>query len=139
MNDDFKNYSKQIVKNAKVLASELQKLGYRIVSNGTDTHLLLVDLKHSIGITGAEAEKVLNDAGITCNKNTIPNDSERPMVTSGIRLGTPAMTSRGFKGEQFILVAHYIDEILKARHDQSALKKIRAKIVQLTNKFPLPY
>ena len=139
LNDDFKNYSKQVVKNAKVLASELQTLGYRIVSDGTDTHLLLVDLKHSIGITGAEAEKVLNDAGITCNKNTIPNDSERPMVTSGIRLGTPAMTSRGFKEEQFILVAHYIDEILKARHDQSALKKIRAKIVQLTNKFPLPY
>lgn len=136
--EEYKLYMEQVVKNAHILSEELKKRGYRIVSGGTDTHLLLVDLKCSLGITGAEAEKVLNDAGITCNKNTIPNDPERPMITSGIRLGTPAMTTRGFKEEEFKLVAKYIDEILKAREDKKTLKQIQQKVISLTKKFPLP-
>ena len=121
----FKEYARQIVENAKVLAEELAKLGYRIVSGGTDNHMLLVDLKSSIGVTGAEAEKLLHEVGITCNKNSIPNDKEKPMVTSGIRLGTPAMTTRGFKKDEFRLVARLIDQALRHRDDDLLLAKVQ--------------
>lgn len=135
----FKDYARQIVENAKVLAEELAKLGYRIVSGGTDNHMLLVDLKSSIGVTGAEAEKLLHEVGITCNKNSIPNDKEKPMVTSGIRLGTPAMTTRGFKKDEFRLVAQLIDQALRHRDDDLLLAKVHQDVLELTGRFPLPY
>lgn len=135
----FKEYARQIVENAKVLAEELAKLGYRIVSGGTDNHMLLVDLKSSIGVTGAEAEKLLHEVGITCNKNSIPNDKEKPMVTSGIRLGTPAMTTRGFKKDEFRLVARLIDQALRHRDDDLLLAKVHQDVLELTGRFPLPY
>lgn len=103
---NFKTYQQQVILNAKTLAQEFSNLGYRLVSGGTDNHLILVDVKNSIGMTGAHAEKVLDKVGITINKNAIPFDTERPAVTSGIRLGSPAMTSRGFKEEEFKKIAH---------------------------------
>lgn len=135
----FKDYVKNIVDNAHALADELKKLGYRIVSGGSDNHMLLVDLKASIGMTGAEAEKLLHEVGITCNKNSIPNDKERPMVTSGIRLGTPAMTTRGFTSQDFRLVAALIDSALKNRDNADRLAAIHQKVLELTRKHPLPY
>ena len=135
----FKDYVKNIVDNAHALADELKKLGYRIVSGGSDNHMLLVDLKASIGMTGAEAEKLLHEVGITCNKNSIPNDKERPMVTSGIRLGTPAMTTRGFTSRDFRLVATLIDAALKNRDNADKLVEIRQKVLELTREHPLPY
>lgn len=135
----FKDYVKNIVDNAHALADELKKLGYRIVSGGSDNHMLLVDLKASIGMTGAEAEKLLHEVGITCNKNSIPNDKERPMITSGIRLGTPAMTTRGFTSQDFRLVAALIDGALKNRDNADKLAAIHQKVLELTRKHPLPY
>ena len=135
----FRDYVKSIVDNAHALADELQKLGYRIVSGGSDNHMLLVDLKSSIGMTGADAEKLLHEVGITCNKNSIPNDKERPMVTSGIRLGTPAMTTRGFTSDDFRLVARLIDSTLKNRSDAIKLAEVHQKVLELTRKHPLPY
>jgi len=135
----FRDYVKSIVDNAHALADELQKLGYRIVSGGSDNHMLLVDLKSSIGMTGADAEKLLHEVGITCNKNSIPNDKERPMVTSGIRLGTPAMTTRGFTSDDFRLVARLIDSALKNRNDAIKLAEMHQKVLELTRKHPLPY
>ena len=135
----FKDYVKNIVDNAHALADELKKLGYRIVSGGSDNHMLLVDLKASIGMTGAEAEKLLHEVGITCNKNSIPNDKERPMITSGIRLGTPAMTTRGFTSQDFRLVAALIDAALKNRDNADKLAEIRQKVLELTREHPLPY
>lgn len=135
----FKDYVKNIVDNAHALADELKKLGYRIVSGGSDNHMLLVDLKASIGMTGAEAEKLLHEVGITCNKNSIPNDKERPMVASGIRLGTPAMTTRGFTSRDFRLVATLIDAALKNRDNADKLAEIRQKVLELTREHPLPY
>ncbi len=135
----FRDYVKSIVDNAHALADELQKLGYRIVSGGSDNHMLLVDLKSSIGMTGADAEKLLHEVGITWNKNSIPNDKERPMVTSGIRLGTPAMTTRGFTSDDFRLVARLIDGALKNRNDAIKLAEVHQKVLELTRKHPLPY
>ena len=135
----FKDYVKNIVDNAHALADELKKLGYRIVSGGSDNHMLLIDLKASIGMTGAEAEKLLHEVGITCNKNSIPNDKERPMITSGIRLGTPAMTTRGFTSRDFRLVAALIDAALKNRDNADKLAEIRQKVLELTREHPLPY
>lgn len=135
----FKVYAKNIVDNAHALAEELAKLGYRIVSGGSDNHMLLVDLKSSIGMNGADAEKLLHEVGITCNKNSIPNDKERPMVTSGIRLGTPAMTTRGFTSEDFRVVARLIDSALKNRGNASKLANVHEEVLELTRKHPLPY
>lgn len=135
----FKDYVKNIVDNAHALADELKKMGYRIVSGGSDNHMLLVDLKASIGMTGAEAEKLLHEVGITCNKNSIPNDKERPMITSGIRLGTPAMTTRGFTSQDFRLVAALIDGAIKNRDNADRLAAIHQKVLELTRKHPLPY
>jgi len=136
---EFKHYVQQVVENSHALAEELKTLGYRIVSGGSDNHMLLVDLKASIGMTGAEAEKLLHEVGITCNKNSIPNDQERPMVTSGIRLGTPAMTTRGFKIDDFRIVAHLIDKALKHGNDVKKLAEVHSKVLELTRKYPLPY
>lgn len=133
---EFKDYIKSVVKNAKVLSDALKSEGFRIVSGGTDNHLMLVDVK-SIGLTGKEAEKILDAINITCNKNTIPNETESPMVTSGIRLGTPAMTTRGFNESDFKEVALIISEALKNRNDKNKMKELKNRVKNLTNSHPL--
>ena len=133
---EFKEYINSVVKNAKVLSDTLKSEGFRIVSGGTDNHLMLVDVK-SIGLTGKEAEKILDAINITCNKNTIPNETESPMVTSGIRLGTPAMTTRGFNESDFKEVALIISEALKNRNDKNKMKELKNRVKNLTNSHPL--
>jgi glycine hydroxymethyltransferase len=132
----FKDYQRRIVQNAKTLAEALLQKGYRIVSGGTDTHLLLVDLSPK-GITGRDAQIVLDKAGITVNKNLIPFDTQSPAVTSGIRLGTPAVTTRGMGPKEMQLVASLIDETLTKRRNEKAIKNIRKAVNKLANKFPL--
>lgn len=132
----FKEYQKQVVANAKALADTLIERGLRIVSGGTDSHVMLVDLRAK-KMTGKEAEKVLGDAHITCNKNGIPNDPEKPMVTSGIRLGSPAMTTRGFKEAEARQVGHFIADVLDNPHDPDNIAKVRAKVAELTKRFPV--
>ena len=133
---EFKDYIKSVVKNAKVLSDTLKSEGFKIVSGGTDNHLMLVDVK-SIGLTGKEAEKILDAINITCNKNTIPNETESPMVTSGIRLGTPAMTTRGFNESDFKEVALIISEALKNKNDKNKMKELKNRVKNLTNSHPL--
>lgn len=137
----FKDYARQVVDNAKVLAETLKAGGFDIVTGGTDTHLLLVDLRPK-GLTGNIAEESLDRAGITCNKNGVPFDPEKPMVTSGIRLGTPAGTTRGFGTEEFIAIGEMITEVLDAlannRNDNSAAeKRVRARVQELCERFPI--
>lgn len=134
----FKAYQEQVVKNAQTLANTLIKLGYQIVSGGTDNHLMLVNVK-SIGLTGKIAEETLDKVNITCNKNTIPQETEKPFITSGIRLGTPAMTTRGFKEQEMIEVAKLIDKTLRNYQNEEVLKKVKEAVIALTNKFPLLY
>ena len=134
LQDDFKVYQKQIIDNAQALCKGLQARGIRIVSNGTDNHLMLVDLRET-GVTGKEAEGLLDTAHITCNKNTIPNDPQSPFVTSGIRLGTPAVTSRGMKEADMDVIAEAISLMLKdAKANQ---EKAMALVKSLTDKYPL--
>ena len=132
----FKEYQGQIIKNASELASTLSKDGYRIVSGGTDNHLMLVDLLNK-SVSGRDAARSLDKAGITVNKNLIPYDKKTAMVTSGIRLGTPAVTTRGMKEPEMKLVAGLIDEVITNVKDKKKIKEIKAKIKSLTNKFPL--
>lgn len=129
---EFKEYQSQVLKNAKVLAEELEKQGFRIVSGGTETHLMLVDVK-AVGLTGKEAEKMLDEAKVTVNKNTIPYDVESPFVTSGVRIGTPAVTTRGFKEEEMKEIASIIKLILIDKNKEEAIKKVDA----LIKNFPL--
>ena len=136
LSDDFKTYSKQIITNAKAMAEEMIKMNYNLISGGTDTHLILVDLSN-INISGKLAEKKLEEAGITVNKNMIPFDKKSPMVTSGIRIGTPAVTTRGMKEDQMILIARLIDRVLKNPTDDSNLKNIKSKVVDLCNNYPI--
>ena len=133
---EFKAYQAQVVKNAKVLADTLTERGLRIVSGRTESHVMLVDLRPK-GLTGKEAEAILGAAHMTCNKNGIPNDPQKPMVTSGIRLGTPAMTTRGFKEEQVRATAHLIADVLDRPHDEANLATVRAKVSALTRDFPV--
>jgi len=133
----FKEYAKQVVLNAKALAARLSMLGYTISSGGTDNHVLLVDLR-SKGINGLEAQEALDKAAITVNKNAIPFDTEPISKTGGIRLGTPAMTTRGLKEEEMMQVADFIDTGLKARNDEDALAKLRKEVTAFTARFPLP-
>lgn len=132
---EFKEYQKRVIKNIKALAKKLEQEGFRIVSGGTDNHLILVDIKSSIGITGKETEKILDSINITCNKNTIPNDTESPFKTSGIRLGSPAMTTRGFNEKEFEEVGEIISEALKNRTNPKKLKELKKKVIELTDKF----
>jgi glycine hydroxymethyltransferase len=132
----FKAYQQQVVANARVLAETLIERGLRIVSGGTQSHVMLVDLRPK-GITGKEAEAILGRAHITCNKNGIPNDPQKPMVTSGIRLGSPAMTTRGFKEEQARATAHLIADVLDRPHDEAVLADVRARVAALTRDFPV--
>lgn len=135
MQDGFVDYQKQVIKNAKVLAEELQNLGFRVVSNGTDNHLVLVDVKTNFNLTGKEAEIRLDRVFITCNKNTIPFDTEKPMITSGIRLGSAAMTTRGFKEEEFKKVASWIYRVIKDGDNPSIYEEVAAEVRALTEKF----
>jgi glycine hydroxymethyltransferase len=132
----FKDYQKQVVANAKALAQTLIERGLRIVSGGTDSHVMLVDLRAK-KMTGKEAERVLGEAHITCNKNGIPNDPEKPMVTSGIRLGSPAMTTRGFKEAEARQVGHFIADVLDNPNDAENIAKVRAQVSELTKRFPV--
>ena len=132
----FRQYAAQIVSNAKVLAASLAEAGYRIISGGTDTHLMLVDV-FSKGMLGSEAEKALGLAGITVNKNAIPFDTNPPLKPSGIRLGTPALTTRGMKEAEMKQIAGWIASGLEQRNDPAALKKIRAEVFELCEQFPL--
>jgi glycine hydroxymethyltransferase len=132
----FIDYQKQVIANAKALAETLIARGLRIVSGGTDSHVMLVDLR-SKKMTGKEAERVLGEAHITCNKNGIPNDPEKPMVTSGIRLGSPAMTTRGFKEAEARQVGHFIADVLDNPNDADNIAKVRAQVSELTKRFPV--
>lgn len=136
LSPEFKSYQQQVVKNAKVLADTLIERGLRIVSGGTESHVMLVDLRPK-NLTGKEAEAILGAAHMTCNKNGIPNDPQKPMVTSGIRLGTPAMTTRGFKEDQVRATAHLIADVLDNPHDEANLAAVREKVAALTAAFPV--
>lgn len=132
LTDEFKEYQKQIIKNAKVLAEELMNRGYNLVSGGTDNHLMLVDLTNK-NITGKEAEALLDKVGITVNKNAIPYDTQKPNITSGIRIGTPAMTTRGMKEEEMKTIAKLIDMTLSGKDEEQIAKEV----LELTSRFPL--
>lgn len=136
LSDEFKAYQQQVVKNAAALAETLISRGLRIVSGRTESHVMLVDLRPK-GLTGKEAEAILGSAHITCNKNGIPNDPQKPMVTSGIRLGSPAMTTRGFKEEQAIKVGHLIADVLDNPNDAATIERVKAEVKQLTTAFPV--
>ncbi len=136
LSPEFKAYQTQIVKNAKALAEALLAEGFRLVSGGTDNHLMLVDLT-SKGITGKDAQEVLDRAGITANKNGIPFDTKGPMVTSGIRLGTPALTTRGMKEAEMVLIARLIEKVLTHIDDEAKIKAVRGEVRMLCDKFPL--
>ena len=136
LSPEYKKYQEQVAKNAKILSEELVKGGLRIVSGGTDNHLMLVDLR-PMGVTGKLAEEKLEEAGITCNKNAIPNDPEKPFVTSGIRLGTPAITARGFKEEETRQVAKFILTVLGNINDSEKIAQVKEQVLKLTEKFPL--
>ena len=129
---EFKEYQKQIIKNAKVLAEELMNRGFKLVSGGTDNHLMLVDLTNK-GVTGKEAEAMLDEVGITVNKNTIPFDKQKPNIASGIRIGTPAMTTRGMKEEEMKTIAELIDRTIKGEDKE----KIKEDVLKLTSRFPI--
>ena len=136
LSPEYKEYQEQVAKNAKVLSEELTKGGLRIVSGGTDNHLMLVDLR-PMGVTGKLAEAKLEEAGITCNKNAIPNDPEKPFITSGIRLGTPAITTRGFKEDETRQVAQFILTVLGNINDSEKIAQVKEQVFKLTEKFPL--
>ena len=133
---EFKAYQQQVVANARVLAETLIERGLRIVSGRTESHVMLVDLRPK-GLTGKAAEALLGSAHITVNKNAIPNDPEKPMVTSGIRLGSPAMTTRGFREEQARRTGHLIADVLDRPHDEAAIAAVRAQVSELTRAFPV--
>jgi glycine hydroxymethyltransferase len=137
MSDEFKQYQQQIVKNAKALSKTLEEEGFRIVSGGTDIHLMLVDLRQVKGLTGKVAEAALDEAGITVNKNAIPFDPEPPMVTSGVRIGTPAVTTRGMKEGDMKTVGQLISKVLKNYEDASVKEEVRKQVVELTKMYPL--
>ena len=141
LSDDFRKYTKNVVNNAKVLSESLIEKGFKIFSGGTDTHLMLLDLR-SFGVTGKDAQASLGRANITCNKNGIPFDTEKPMITSGIRLGTPACTTRGFGPNEFKLIADLIYKVVKGlsenKEDNSKIEKeVQKEIIDLCSSFPI--
>lgn len=135
LTEDFRRYAARVVENAKTLAASLAERGFAIVSGGTDTHLMLVDLRPK-GLTGKAAEAVLGRAGITVNKNTVPNDPQSPFVTSGIRIGTPAVTTRGMGRAEMVRIAELIDRAL-SHQDEATLTRVRAEVEEMTGAFPL--
>jgi glycine hydroxymethyltransferase len=136
LSDEFREYQRRVVENAKTLAEELKGLGYRLVAGGTDTHLLLVDLR-SKGITGRDAENALGKANITVNRNTIPYDPQKPFIASGIRLGTPALTTRGMGREEMKRIARLIDKVLKNIGNEDVYSEVRGEVKELVESFPL--
>ena len=136
---EFKIYQKQVIKNIKAMSDEFIKLGYHVISGGTDNHLILLDVKSSVGVTGRDAETELDKIHITVNKNTIPNETESAMVASGIRIGSPAMTSRGLKEKDFVEIARIIDKALRNLGDEKVYKELNKKVKELTDKYPLWY
>ncbi len=134
---EFQDYARQVIVNAQILASSLQKSGLRIISGGTDNHLMLIDMT-SKGLTGKEAETALESCGITVNKNMIPFDKRKPLDPSGIRLGTPAITTRGMKEKEMEIIAHWITKALENHEDSTALEHIRSEVKELCLKFPIP-
>ncbi|MCU0625304.1 MAG: serine hydroxymethyltransferase [Gemmatimonadaceae bacterium] len=133
---EFRAYCEQVVRNAQAMAAELMRLGLHVVSGGTDNHLMLVDLR-SRSITGKVAEQVLDHAGITVNKNTVPKETQSPFVTSGIRIGTPAVTTRGMKEPEMVRIAQLIDRVLRAPEDAAVLESVKSDVKELTASFPL--
>ena len=131
----FKEYQEQVLKNMQVLCETLKEEGFVLISGGSENHLVLVDVKSSVGMTGKEAEEILDQIHITVNKNTIPNETEKPTVTSGIRVGSAAMTTRGFREEEFKKVGHFIAEALKNKDNAAELNKIKEEVLALTKKF----
>ena len=136
LDPSFKDYAAQIIKNCKKLADELIKYGFKLVSGGTDNHLILVDIYGSVGVTGKKAESILPSVNITCNKNAIPHDTLKPTITSGVRLGTAAITSRGFKEEDMVLVAKFINDALRNADDENKLEEIKKEVIKLMEKHP---
>lgn len=137
LKSEFKIYAKQVIKNAKVLADELIKMGYKIISNGTDNHLMVVDTG-SVGLNGKEAEEILDKVGISISRSTIPNDPNPPMKPSGVRLGTPAITTRGMKEEEIKKIAAWIDKAIKNKNGVEELNKIKEEVKEICLKFPIP-
>jgi glycine/serine hydroxymethyltransferase len=133
----FVEYQKRIIENARALAEALKVKGFILVSGGTDNHMMLVDVKKTLGMTGKQAERILDSVYITCNKNTVPFDTEKPMLASGIRLGTPAITTRGFGTNEVRKVAELIDRALRNSDDEYVLEEIRGEVRKLTSRFPL--
>ena len=131
----FTEYQKQVLKNMQALIEVLKKEGFKIISGGSDNHLILVDVKSSCGLTGKEAEELLDKIHITVNKNTIPKETESPMVTSGIRIGTPAMTTRGFKENEFKKVGIILVQALKNSQNEKELEKLKKEVLELTSRF----
>jgi glycine hydroxymethyltransferase len=136
MEASFKEYQQQVLANARTMADSLKELGLRIVSGGTESHVFLVDLR-TLEVTGKDAQNALDRAHITLNKNGIPNDPQPPMVTSGIRIGSPAVTTRGMKEEQCRLIAELIVEVLRNHEDDSVVQKVADKVRRLTAEFPI--
>ena len=136
---EFKEYQKNVIINAKEFAKELMDLGFKVVSGGTDNHLILVEVKSLTGLTGKDAEKLLDKVNITCNKNTVPNDTEKPFITSGIRLGTPAITTRGFQKEDMAVIAKCIYDALMNPENEEVLANVKGTVKDLASKYPLNY
>ncbi|MBR2544779.1 MAG: serine hydroxymethyltransferase [Erysipelotrichaceae bacterium] len=134
---EFKEYQKQVIANCKAMERQFKEEGFRLVSGGSDNHLLLVDVKASVGLTGKKAEALLDVVNITCNKNSIPFDEEKPAYCSGIRVGTPAMTTRGCKEDDFRKIAHWIALILKNPEDEAIAEQVRKEVAELTERLPL--
>lgn len=139
LDESFITYQKQVIKNAKVLAETFIKLGYHVISNGTDNHLLLLDVKSKTGLNGKQSEELLGTVNITVNKNTIPNDTEKPFLASGIRVGTPALTTRGFMEEDMVLIANLIDRALSNPNNEEILNSVKEEVILLCEKYPLNY
>ena len=138
LQDSYKEYIHQVILNAQAMAKFFMDKGYSILTGGTDNHLFMIDIKKSRNMTGLECQKLLESCNITVNKNSIPFDDEKPFYASGIRIGTPAMTTRGYKEEQFIEIANYIDEIITHKDDRKYLDTIKEKVSELNKNYPLP-
>ena len=134
---EFIDYQKQVILNMKAMSDYFKENSIKVISDGTDNHLILLDIKSSFNMTGKQAEGILDQVNITVNKNTIPNETESPFKTSGIRIGSAAMTTRGFKEEEFIQVAKYIIKALNNYENEEILANIKKNVIELTSKFPL--
>lgn len=139
LSEEFNEYQNQVIKNSKVLADTFIKLGYHVISNGTDNHLLLLDVKSKTGLNGKHAEELLGRVNITVNKNTIPNDTEKPFLASGIRIGTPAITTRGFKEEDMVEIAQLIDKTLNNNENDDVLESVKEDVISMCKNYPLNY